>query len=509
MKKKIILVVLAILIAASGIVWVVLSNVAMQFDSKINEVPQALAVSGNGSSAVMVDDYLYFVGAKTETSTIKYNDNDYFYNGEMPDSGIYRLKMNKDEPDLTYEYDNSYIINEETGEKGEYTEDDEEYNTNITSVLDWEYLDEDKSSRINAVVPKIAGHDQTAMWVFGNNLIYATPNNLLNKTGQLRTSYLDFYRVDLDGKNHELIYSAEMPDLTTANFTVWADSTSNIYLLINEDAKLKRVDMNGEVYVIDEDVTGVVFPIAGEYKNNLSSVYGGMMSYVYYTKNRDAEEDNSQGNLMYKFKITGDTAEKIADQGDTNSGITFTPIAITNEGFVFMRYSSQNTENKEYCIVTNPNENELGYENIANNKGTYLSGETVKFYSGKLWLADGILRTFDIVDGKISNYSTQITTGVESIMLLSNDYIYVKKSGSIETLDAGTFANNGIVTLPMNAVEEGSTEAATEATLFSPVVLMPADKNGSQTNERIFFVMDSSGIKFYSSLGEETIVKMN
>ena len=231
--KKVCLIALAVVIAAAGIILAVVANLKPKFSSGITEVPTANYVSGNGTASVMVDNYLYFVGDTVKTADIKYGDNEYYANNKISDAGIFRVKIGDDNlPILDYQYNNTYT-DEDSGEEKEYQAGDTNYNTVVSAVNDWDNIGT-TGNGIEAVVPKIAGHDKTAMWVFGKYLIYTTPHNRYSNRGSLMSGYLDFFRVDLDGNNHTLIYTTDSTDLTTSSFTVWADATNNIYLLVSE-----------------------------------------------------------------------------------------------------------------------------------------------------------------------------------------------------------------------------------------------------------------------------------
>lgn len=498
-KKRLVLITLAVVIAAGGIIWAIVANIKPKFKPMITDVPAAYTVSGNGSASVMVDNYLYFVGDYTATKDIQYGDNDYYANGTMPAAGIYRVKIENEQPVLTYEYDNYYY--DDDGVRQVYTESDTDYyNKKVSGIQDWDHLG-DKNYHVESVVPKIAGHDNTAMWVFGNTLIYTTPNNLRNKVGELRSAYLDFYRVDLNGKNHKLVYSAAVKDLTTADFTVWANSTDNIYLLINENGTLQKINVNTQKATqIATDVTAVAFPQVTEYRRNannekLSDLYGGVMSYVYYAKNRDSES-TSQGNLMYRYQIAGDSeAEAIGDWGDYIAGYTFTPVAAVGGQFIFTAKSSLSSLTK-YCIVTNdmPINTQDEFEGLVRSTdagSTFGSDGDITFYNGKFWLHDGELRRYDVTfDGKVTPNATVYGTDITKVLAFIDNKIYVQTGDAIEILDA------------INPGERLSSGITLDDNLTMPVaVLRPAHRTGDLAGTDLVFVHGATDIKTYAQNG--------
>ena len=523
--KRIVLIALVVVIAAGGIIWAIVANLKPTFHSGIKAVPDAYTVSGNGSAAVMVDNYLYFVGDYTKTSDIKYGENDYYANGKIPSAAIYRVAIKDDRPDLHYEYDN---IDPDGDGTEEYDPDDPCYDSmdNLTKITDWEDVTA-KNSNIDVVVPKIAGHDQTAMWVFGNNLIYTTPHNLLNSTGQLLSSRLDFYCVGLDGKNHRLIYTSAA-GVTTDDFTVWANTTDNIYLLIKEDTTLKKIKVSDKkVTTIAEDITAVAFPQAAQYRRQstterLSDIYGGVMSYVYYTTARDADAQTGggNGNLMYRYQINANNEPQlIGDQTTDNSGLTFTPVAVTpfgagNAQFVFStKETAGGTEMPAtyYHIVTNDLalNDKADFAKLLSAGGSTLgvAGDTVKIYANGFWTRDKKLYHYTLVY-KNNNIYPQIDDNmvalrddVDDVFAVMGDTVYLHRSDmvSIVTFSAGDTNGTG-----MNSIALATTVDETTGTDSAPVLLplaglYQAYANGGAAGNNLVFVYDSDGLKLYSA----------
>ena len=132
--KKVCLITLTVIVALTGIIWSIVANITPRFSSGFSAIPTGY-VSGNGSASVMIGDYLYFVGGNVTTADLKYGDNEYYANGVMPDSGIYRVKIGKDSvPVLNYQYDNTYQ-DENTGEKKTWQQGDANYNS-VDLVVD-------------------------------------------------------------------------------------------------------------------------------------------------------------------------------------------------------------------------------------------------------------------------------------------------------------------------------------------------------------------------------------
>ncbi len=521
--KKIVLIALVAVIAISGIIWAIVASLKPTFRSGIDTVPGAYSVSGNGSAAVMVDNYLYFVGGYTKTSEIKYGDNDYYANGKIPTAGIYRVEVKDNQPVLNYEYDNTY----EDGDKTlEYGPDDPEYNQmdNVTKITDWEDVTA-KKSHIKAVVPKIAGHDQAAMWVFGNNLIYTTPHNLLNSTGVLLSNKLDFYCVNLDGTNHRLIYTSAA-DVTRSDFTLWANNTNNIYLLIKEGTTLKKIKVSDKkVTTIAEKVTAAAFPTATQYRTNannerLAEIYGGVMSYVYYTTDRDTanQTGSGNGNLMYRYAIADNAdAELIGDQTTDETSITYTPVVVTpfgtdNAQFVYTTKETRSGTEfaaTKYCVATSDGNlttkadfDALTGVNLAG------SGSTIKIYANGFYTVDETLWRYDLGyvnqdRGKsITNQTNLGRTGVSNVFAVMGNTVYYQTSSSAVVI---TFAANGTTsgsgtTINLTATTDDDTGTTSTESALPLSALYQAYADGGAAGNNLVFLYDNGQLKLYSAV---------
>ena len=527
--KKVCLIILAVVIALGGIIWVVVANYTPKFRSGISEMPKATYVSGNGTASVMVDNYLYFVGGSVKTSEIKYGENEYYAKGKMPDAGIFRVRIDsKSAPVLDYQYDNTYE-DEETGEKKTWQAGDKEYNSVVVGVNDWDHIGQ-KNNGIEAVVPKIAGHDKTAMWVFGKYLIYVSPHNRYDNRGHLMSDYLDFFRVDLDGNHHTLIYTTDSTDLTATNFTVWADSTEKIYLLVSEtdnksekaETKIKKIDVINpkNVTVLDRNVSNVVLPTATQYKRNsdnenLSQIYGGVMSYVYYTKGRE-ENDSAKGNLLYRCSINGGEPEKIAEQGDEHEGTTFTPLAVTpldvngahaNAQFVFaISVTNENSADRieqELCVITNDNLNHYVYQEPTININNGLKKDyKVMVYANGFCTVDKKLRHYEINDGRIIlDRELLPSVDVESVVAVLGDVVYARANDVLYAVNKnGTSNTISLTVASTNTTVDDETGEVSDETVTSEITLPVAvlyQPQGNNTDEPIIFVQDADYIRLY------------
>jgi hypothetical protein len=441
MKRRIVLIVITAVILLSGILTVIFINRQPTLNALGSFT--AHSVSGNGGTAVTVDDYLYFIDGYVDYTKIVYKQNDYYYNGKVQDGAIYRVKLVNGAPE--YIYDNTIPeqdedaapIQDEDGD-GQYDETDEEhYNKKI------EYI-----KNVEVIVPKIAGHGATALWVYGNTLIYTSPNNMKNNVGTLQSGRLDFFKVNInrDSKTNVKLYTSENTGLTVSNFSV-VYINGQIYLLINDNGKLIRVDINGKTNVIEEKVTNVVFPKVTAYMENsvdtnlkLDKAFNGVMQYVYFTKTRD-ENDTLKGNKMYRCFIAdfGEQAEEIAADGNEQWGYTYTPLAAGDGRFIFTAARTDASSGIQPTLYMSFGIND-DYRDLTENSTMFRFAEDIsgtKFYlrtqitgEARLLILSGTKLYVGEPAGKTIAKGTEIVNDVSEVLAATANRIYYQDTNS-------------------------------------------------------------------------------
>ena len=528
LTKKVCLISLAVVIALGGVIWAIVANLTPKFRSGITELPTVSQVSGNGTASVMVDNYLYFVGDSVTTANIKYGDNEYYAHGKIPDSGIFRVKIGDNaKPVVTYEYNNTY--QNDDGENATYAETDEKYNTVVSGITDWNKIGQDGNG-IQAVVPQIAGHDKTAMWVFGQYLIYTTPHNRLDNRGNLMSSYLDFYRVDLDGNNHTWLYTTDSTNLTTKNFTVWSNG-NEIYLLVSETdnenetpvTKIKKINVKTKaVVVLDTEVTNVVLPFATQYKTQsvnqtLDKVYGGVMGYVYYTKKARGENSTLNGNLLYRCGVAGGEAELVAN-GVADKGTTFTPLAVTpmNTGdaqfvFAIKVYNSNATfYNQDLRVITNDTMASYDYKNdmpLPTDGSAFESFSSIAIYANGFCTLDNKLYHYTVngtrveLDSGDNHEAKQLLSSstVDAVLAVMDNTIYVQSGNNINIYDYQRDISR-TVSVTTSATKTENTDSSTDGANTTSTTTLPIAvlyQPQGNTGDPIMFAQDATSIRLY------------
>jgi hypothetical protein len=473
--------------------------------------PSAISVSGNGSPAVMVDNYLYFVDVYVDKENIEYKQNDYYYKGEMPKGGIYRVKLINGLPE--YVYDNyNYELDDGT-EYNDIEDDLEYYNKTVKRTLN-----------IEEVVPKIAGHSAVALWVYndkdyGNILIYSSPNNLNNKTGVLQKNKLDFFRVELNGDNNTKIYTAETDNLSRDSFSVvWTDGS--VYLTVNDGGTLKRVSMSGKKKDITEiaaEVSNVVFPKVTNYQkngvnNSLQKSFEGVMQYVYYTLKRD---DDHTDNKMYRYNFASNSGngEPIASNVGIDNGKTYTPKLLSGGRFLFTVKGSGTNDITEIYLSSKVTDR---YSNLSTVQstvsgdenslvvGSAVAGDFPKFEDLKFYLPtemmgkidtnpNGTAKVLVVYNSKLYScgvvgeniiFGGSIRNSVDEVVLATKDKIYTKSGSSINICNY-TGTNQG-----------GVASVDTQNANIPLSIIQPCDKNGASvgSNTSLVYMLTDSGL---------------
>lgn len=257
--KKRILITIAICLLA---VMLVLTLTACGYKHKpvTGGQPTANTESNNGM-VVRQGDYIYFVnGVIKDTDVKEEKDNKY---GKVIEGGIYRAKLD--------------------------------------------------GSDIQLIVPQVAYSANTkgGLSVFGEYIYYTSPKVTTSKTGTLVTTYLEYYRVKIDGTDRQLITTIDGMS-TEYKFT----DTGLFYKVSNELHYINYESKKDKV--VDEDITATFMPQTLTY----SPTAGSPSDVVIYTKSAPEEDDNyGKYNRIFIVDKNGNTKEIAADLKDANRTI--------------------------------------------------------------------------------------------------------------------------------------------------------------------------------------------
>ncbi len=125
-------------------------------------------------------------------------------------------------------------------------------------------LKEGKGDKAETVVPSlmVAADYTSGLYIYGDRVYYATPNNVKNTAGEIETDYLDFKSVKLDGTDIQSYFRVS-DNATPYRFVEAGDgSEKSVYVLYAEGSSsytLHSYDIAGKKdTVIAENATGYV-----------------------------------------------------------------------------------------------------------------------------------------------------------------------------------------------------------------------------------------------------------
>lgn len=219
-------------------------------------------VLSNGGNVVSIGDYIYYANTYVDYSTLTGNANT---ENTTEHNAIYRVK---------------------TDEYGFTTLDEDEQIDNIDKVYS-----------------KIAGFDNSNMYILGEYLYFTSPNVHKEDSGDDRFDLTTLYRVRLDGTSLQEILTTE----ESRGEFFFASGEPN-FVLVFDNGKITKVkigDRIGSKEVLVEEATDAVFPTS----------FGEIDSF-YYTKalNEEDTEAGVQGNILYRYDFATNTSTTVAQQ---------------------------------------------------------------------------------------------------------------------------------------------------------------------------------------------------
>lgn len=352
-----------------------------------DKVDTSIATYGNGGAVVERGDYVYFVNGYQSYSTFTKNN----LSKDFTVGGLYRAKLNDN---AEFEYDeNGSIVGAEQ------------------------------------ISSKLAGFENTSLYVFGNHIYYATPITEVDKQGSLQTSKLEFRRVSISGGKSDVVYQAKVEASNTDFEFYYADG--KVYLIVNENGTLKRVNGFGKFSVseIDADITSIVLP---RDVNDVFSSDG--YKNIFYTKTND------DGKIeIYNYNVVSNKAEykKTTDYKTLE-------LLECKFGHLYFKASENSYPSYTYFYRVDATENAI--------RGLAVEKLTSDKNYTQIYLLDNETDGFIAVSSDKSYY-LNYNAGAEStplpiadskleIVAINNNYIYVKSDTSIKRINVSNLKNN-------------------------------------------------------------------
>jgi hypothetical protein len=349
--------------------------------SKKNEtVDTSIATVSNGGMVVRRGEYVYFVNGYTTYETYDKSNLGKSFNV----GSLYRAKLNAN------------------GEL-DYTE-----NGSVTSA-------EKLSSGL-------AGFESTSLYVFGNYIYYVNPTTEVNKKGELQTSKLDFYRMKIGGGKAERVYQSK-EDATKIDFEYYY-AEGKVYLMLNENATLKRVEGFGDFSVtnVTSDIKSIVMArdtddvfTSNSYKN------------IYYTKT------NGDGKIeIYNYNVATNKTEY-------KSVTDYSSCELMDYKFDHLYYKASRESYPNYTYYYRIDATKNAITNLKEERLTADSSYT-GFYlldketSGYIAYSDS--KTYYLTyNGDNVSEATPIADSKLEIIAVRNNYVYVKDGTDIKRIN--------------------------------------------------------------------------
>ena len=227
--------------------------------SKPLELPKGDVLS-NGGSVVSIGNYVYYANTYVDYTTLVSGDNT---EKTTKHNAIYRVKTDN----------NGYVTKDEDG----------------------------KIENIEKVYDKIAGFNNSNMFVVGDYLYFTSPNvHKEQKTGNDRFDLTTLFRMKFDGSGLTEILTTKT---SQGKFFLVTEKTP--YLLIFDDNKISKLEIKDKLeslVVLVSDVLDAVFP----------KKYG-KIDKVYYTTDISKDDKNLglSGNYLNKLDLTTKTTVQL------------------------------------------------------------------------------------------------------------------------------------------------------------------------------------------------------
>lgn len=412
-------------------------------------------VTGNGGSAVTYGNYVYFLNG-----TRGYADSDGTANvfGEVVKGGVYRAELlgNKvqgaEYNTFAVERDADTLLTLKSHKETDYKRDE-------VNVVD-----------VQLVAPKTvgtSGYSQGGIYILGNSMYYASPNNLKNKSGVVQYNKTDFFRMTLDGAVTQKLYTTTS-DSSSSPYT-FIEKGGYVYVVVLDGTDLISVKTNkstGKVedtIKIAENVTNAVLPTKPVYYNGVSE--NTIYDFIYFERQAD-ENDRTQTGEVLEF-VRPDGSARYVFAADGSSDYTLEGV---RDGYLFYRKPVRYSDDRLYATNLHDalSDNDAAYKADAFNAGitnvdkeilTVEGLDNLKVYAyvsgyefGKSYASNAInvltyTSTTDSTTSVVVNhyvdgdFKNKVADGAGlAIVGVYNDTVYVNVSGTLSeiSLKAGT-----------------------------------------------------------------------
>ncbi len=288
-------------------------------------------VTSQGGSAVAYGNYVYFING-----TRGYDDEDGTNNiwKDAIKGGLYRAELNGTKIDgehATFE-----SAPDGKGIEFKYTESTDYFDEPVNLV------------DVTAIAPKTVGtkgYARGGIFIYDNNVFFASPNNSKNATGTVQTTRTDFFMMPLDGGSPKKIYTTSEDVDTSSSAYAFYKYGDSVYLVVNEGENIISVKVNPKKAKVSDPVkfevgaTSVYFPVRDVYYNGIDT--NTVEDFVYFV--RDVNDDDAQrsGTVIEAMRPDGSENFVVSMTGNTET------IESVRDGILFYR----TTNNKGETVI--------------------------------------------------------------------------------------------------------------------------------------------------------------
>lgn len=333
-------------------------------------------ISSNGGSVVMVGDYVYYANTFVDHSSLSGDANT---EKTTKQNALYRLKTN------------------EFG----YTVKDED----------------NQIQNVEKVYSKIAGFNNSNMFVVGDYLYFTSPNVHKEDTGADKFDLTTLFRIKLDGTEFKEILTTK-----TSQGKFYLVTEENPYLLIFDDNKVSKLDIGNKITdpsVLVENALDTVFP----------KTYGKLSHFFYTTDiNKEDKDAGLNGNYLYRYNLSDKTSTSLGKSGSQ----TIKLVAFENNTLYYtMPDGSGVSPYYSSTLSGGFGANQTRWTVLGEVDGTdSISNFVVINDSCVVYKAESKIFLAQKGDGELANYSVLIDSDV-NIETVDGDYVYYSNSDGL------------------------------------------------------------------------------
>lgn len=231
-------------------------------------------VYGNGGSAVIKGDYIYFANAYIASSELGNNDNQYDKKSKQTIYGIYRSKLDSE---------GNVVLNDKGVPQG-------------AEILTY----------------NVGGFEQAQIYICGEWIYYTTPYTVKGSDGSSITGLVRFDRIKLDGTNHEQLSSSGEDGYTIkCKFNVvYVDGVTYI-VVSNEAGDVDVIKCQGGGYSKYSLATGTLsYVVASQNVLKATGTRPEVEKYLYFVKKNGSDYD------IVRKSLSGGTETRILTDGN-------------------------------------------------------------------------------------------------------------------------------------------------------------------------------------------------